>query len=731
MRVARRIKRELGMRPVIKAGYSRKLASIWYRKCRSDLKKYNGVYSKDFIEKVHGQGFLCSTLETYGLDLDTMKEYIGDFRYLYLDPYNNSFSKWFQDIITTNRVLKNHQDCLRKVYFSIIQRNGKKLILKVDDENRKYTIDDVVDVLKEEGVLQLRPSFWLSKRARYKLEYKDGAIYIEDRKVSYSKLEEIINGLQDTNYIVSEYVGIAFDLGEEMDECDHYLKVWMANDAGEEPTILCGVMNVLTSSYGEDGEKVRVNCASITDLETGTYEMNGESKVLPSWDKVKTKLAAISKDLSKLTYYTLSLALEEDGSFKLLSASANPILPRLPYNKELNEYLINKFNRKVANRNYTSADRWADFKKARFAKYVYNHCRPGVRPYMQALWYRSVWDDLWNTKNNSLSKKIWCWKRGFLSFRIQQYGLTEQNYKTFLSDYDYHWLNRINNAYQIWVNDKTTFRYILDPFMDVIPKYYYSIIKRNGVVELEAMQDVPADLPEGYAGLFEMLRREKKLALKPSAGTHGDGFYCLSCEEDGQFTVNGDVMTEQEIIDLMATFKSFYLVTEYINMHSELKAIYPKSVNSIRVMVINEEGYNPKIMQSYMRIGSSRTGFTDNVGYGGICVMVDPETGEMYNPETITDHKFNPCPNHPDTGTAISGKIPHWDLVRQRVLDICRYMCELEYLGFDIAITEDGFQVIEINIHQDLHKVATHSDEIRAFFRRKIANKMSLHEGGK
>jgi hypothetical protein len=159
-------------------------------------------------------------------------------------------------------------------------------------------------------------------------------------------------------------------------------------------------------------------------------------------------------------------------------------------------------------------------------------------------------------------------------------------------------------------------------------------------------------------------------------------------------------------------------------MHDDLKAIYPKSVNSIRVMVINEEGHDPKIMQAYMRIGSSKTGFTDNVGYGGICVMVDKETGELYNPETVRDHKFSPCPLHPDTNHPIAGYIPYWDVIKTKIVEICRYMCELEYLGFDIAVTQDGFQVIEINIHQDLHKVPTLDEEVMNFFRRQINNKL-------
>ena len=37
-----------------------------------------------------------------------------------------------------------------------------------------------------------------------------------------------------------------------------------------------------------------------------------------------------------------------------------------------------------------------------------------------------------------------------------------------------------------------------------------------------------------------------------------------------------------------------------------------------------------------------------------------------------------------------------------------------------MAITNEGFQILEINIHQDLHKVAEFTDEINEFFRRKM-----------
>lgn len=713
------------MFPVIRAGYSRKMASIWYKKTRRDKKNYKEIYDKKFIKEVHKKGFLCDTLERYNWGIDDLDNYISNFDYIYLEPFNNSFSKWLQDIITTNRILKDYDSHLRKVFYSIVQRNGEKLVLNIENENREYTVNDIIKTLMKEKVLQLRPAFWLSKRARYKLEIKNSNLYIEEKKSTLMDLKKIISELDDVNYIVSEYFDITYEAEGPLNGYDHYLKLWIANDTGNASKILDAVMHILWDEK-DNTETIRKQKESNVNLDNGSFKIDDEILTIENWNLIKDEIINISKTLNKLTYYTVSIAIKENGDFKILSMSANPLLPPGHIGNELNNYLINKAKDKNENRVYTFKDRVNAIKKSRFYKYTEKKAKPGMRPYMYALWLKSVWDDLWNTKV-SLRKKIWAWKRGFLSFRIEQYGLTEDNYKEFLSDYNYHWLNRINNAYQIWINDKTTFRYILEPFKEYIPQYYFSIFNRNGKTEIEKMQDCDTKYEANYDGIIETLKDQKILALKPSAGTHGDGFYCLTFE-NGEITVNGECKSKEQFIELVESFKSFYLITEYIDMNNELKKIYPKSVNSIRVMVINENGYEPKIMQSYMRIGSSRTGYTDNVGYGGICVMIDTETGEMYNPETIVEHKFYPCPKHPDTGTMIEGKIPYWEEICEGIKRICRYLSELEYLGFDIAVTNDGFQVIEINIHQDLHKVATLDKEVIEFYERKMRNKLSMGE---
>lgn len=696
-------------------GHSRSSASQWYGKMLHDQVKYRRIYGENTIKQLHKQGYLCQSKERYDLKPNEDSCYITDFEYITTAPYNNSFSKWLEDILTTGRILKPFAENNRAVYYSIFQRYRKQIITKVDHEDRNYTLDDMLNTIREVGKAELRPVHWQSTKRRYRLEFRDNLFYMNGEMVDTRAISRVLNSLS-ANYILAEPVRIRYTFNDDLTR-DHSIKLWLTNDYPQGPKILAGTMNI---HWTEDKSGKRKHVTKLMDTMAGTFTLNGEEVVIPHWEQICDRVLEISSSISQISYYTMTIALQDDVLFRILHFSTAPHLPDVAFGSELNDYLKERAAKK-REKKVTLKQHFRTLRSALFNKFVYKFCRKGIRPYMQKLWFDTVKSDFLHTKV-SLRTKIWAWRRGFVSWHTYQYGLTEENYKNYLSDYDYYWLNRINNDYQKWVNDKTTYRYIMDPFKEYVPAYYFSCFKQNGSVRLAKMWDCPEGISNNMDGLLELLRMKEKLAFKPSAGTHGDGFYCLSYE-NGAYFANGEEKSAEQLFQLLESQKSFYVVTEYLDMHSRLKEIYPKSVNTVRMMVVNKNGYDPKILQTYMRIGSSSTGYTDNVGYGGICVMVDTETGELYKPQTIKDHVFYDCPNHPDTGTPISGRLPNWDLVCEKVLDISRYLCELEYLGFDVAITEEAFCVLEINIHQDLHKVNDFSDEVNEFFHKKIAYK--------
>ncbi|HBH94757.1 MAG TPA: hypothetical protein DDX91_03340, partial [Ruminococcaceae bacterium] len=809
----KRIKHEMAILPATLSGYKRKTAKKWDDLKIRDTKRYEKKYFKDDLERIHKAGFLCSTIERYEIKDYTDTYYVSDLDLLSITPFNNTFTKWIDDMLTLNYILNAHREVCRNIYFSIIQRDNKKIILPYGTEIRNCGVEDIVELLKEKKRLELRPSYWQSKYSYYMLSltdeglfkiYKKGrsVVVTDDEEVYKRRLSNYIDALLASyvvadkldrckldykGFLAGEHTEVSDDgslkrtdeenepenyagdfSGTENDEAylrmsqtneddeaensendisveedgegeeaaaaesapptnknpeyEYSVQLWVANDSEIGTKVLSAVVNIFKKGIISSFFQKTV----LADIDDGSFTYEAIRYRINNWEKIISKVCEISECVKQINFFMISVI--PDGElFKIFSVNHEPPLPSVPYNRELGLYL----KEKAAGPEKGSAlDTYHDYKLAlknkRFHERAQSESRKGMRDYMYRLWLDAWEDDKKHTKGATKEQKQWAWDHGFLSFRLWQYNLTEENVDFILSDYDYFWLNRINNLYQKWVNDKTTYRLIMEPIKKYVPKYYYSVFKRGGKTELAKMADLPAGFDNNTDDVIRLLEEVSNLVFKPSAGTHGDGFYRFEYS-GGEYILNGKPSSKEEIVNVINSQKSFYIITECLSMHDELRRFYPKSVNTIRVMVINSSGYEPKIMQTYMRIGSEKTGFTDNVGYGGICVSIDKETGELYNPQTLKNHVYYECPVHPDTNEPISGIVPCWQEMREAVLEIAGYLKELEYLGFDVAITNEGIKVLEINIHQDLHKVAEYTDEINEFFDRVKKRKMKQY----
>lgn len=325
-------------------------------------------------------------------------------------------------------------------------------------------------------------------------------------------------------------------------------------------------------------------------------------------------------------------------------------------------------------------------------------------------------------KNSELPirDRVWALKRGFYPYRIAQYNLTDDNYKTILSDRDYKKLFPINNKYRKYIDDKLVMKYILSPFDEYLPEYYYHLISGRGCEALK-LQDCPASYNANYTDVLKLLREKGELAVKPTGGTYGIGFSKM-CYVDGEYCINNKIKTETEMYSFLKSLED-HIVIEYVKMHEVIKSLNSNSLNTIRVMVINEDGCNPVIPSAFMRIGTKQSGVVDNTAQGGMFCKVDVETGRFYDGEKINNHIITPAPVHPDTGIEIEGILPHWQLIKEKLIEIANYIPQIEWMGFDIAITPDGFNIIEINSHQGLHRYHTYPEYVKLYFERKKEQK--------
>ena len=95
-----------------------------------------------------------------------------------------------------------------------------------------------------------------------------------------------------------------------------------------------------------------------------------------------------------------------------------------------------------------------------------------------------------------------------------------------------------------------------------------------------------------------------------------------------------------------------------------------------------------------VRMGTG-TSSVDNLHSGGLVAGVDLDSGIITT--DAVDYEINGYEKHPDTQQRIKGfKIPHFDKVKKLIEEASSHISEA-YLGWDIAITQDGADIIEAN----------------------------------
>lgn len=189
----------------------------------------------------------------------------------------------------------------------------------------------------------------------------------------------------------------------------------------------------------------------------------------------------------------------------------------------------------------------------------------------------------------------------------------------------------------------------------------------------------------------DIFKNSKRVMYKPIAGHRGYGVEA--------FYLNpGNI---KEVYEKLATYPAG-VVEEYITQHPDMSKLAPASVNSLRFVTISsyekpldEKGNNFDIVYSIVRIGKGDS-IVDNLHSGGMVANVDLKTGMLATDGA--DRNGDLFTEHPETGTVIKGfKIPYFEEARQMVIDAITKNKVEGYLGWDIAISESGPMLIEVN----------------------------------
>lgn len=183
-----------------------------------------------------------------------------------------------------------------------------------------------------------------------------------------------------------------------------------------------------------------------------------------------------------------------------------------------------------------------------------------------------------------------------------------------------------------------------------------------------------------------------RIIYKPLAGNRGRGV------ED--FTLTDDNI--KSVYEILRNLPEG-VVEEYVVQHPALSELSPSSVNTLRIVMIaseektvTPEGEKVDIPYAALRIGGGHS-IIDNFHGGGMVAAVDLESGKLVT--DAADMDGNVFPKHPVTGVPIKGfQIPYFVEAIEMVKAAQKETGIEGYLGWDIAITETGPVLIEINL---------------------------------
>lgn len=293
----------------------------------------------------------------------------------------------------------------------------------------------------------------------------------------------------------------------------------------------------------------------------------------------------------------------------------------------------------------------------------------------------------------SVSDRLWCIKHGFTISSYHLYGPenVRKNYRDYISERQYLKMHPFNGAFSVWIDDKLTMKHVFSKYDYYLPKYYFHIEDE----EVLRLTNCPDHVTEGFEGIIQLLEEQRILAAKQLWGSCGDGFYRLEYK-DGVFFVTGSPVSREEMVQLLKGL-NHYIITEFIRNHAAIFNIWPDATNTVRIMIA-KNGETPVLMRSFIRFGNAKSNGVDNAHAGGIEAIIDEETGKILFAVQLDSQNYPiRIEQHPNSGVSFNIQIPFWHEITDKCKEICRNYPELKYWGFDIAVTQDGFKILEIN----------------------------------
>lgn len=187
--------------------------------------------------------------------------------------------------------------------------------------------------------------------------------------------------------------------------------------------------------------------------------------------------------------------------------------------------------------------------------------------------------------------------------------------------------------------------------------------------------------------LEDFMKNKEVIFAKPNDGESGKGIERLKKSDFEDIPALYEYLHRPE--------KRFGLIEQELRQHPDVSKVYPASINSLRVNTIVGDDAKAHVLYATFKMGNLGK-FVDNMENDGLSCPVDLKTGKICG--TAHTSKLVNYDTHPYTGVKLIGyQLPYIPEVVKLAEEAAMVEPRMRYLGWDIAITEDGPAVIEAN----------------------------------
>lgn len=320
---------------------------------------------------------------------------------------------------------------------------------------------------------------------------------------------------------------------------------------------------------------------------------------------------------------------------------------------------------------------------------------------------RPVYHSFKLSRRYPVSKRISVMRDYLALYRAK--GLTKEEY------YDFEFENQdasFRNSF-LGLNEQRFYLEYLNPvkyYSLARNKYFaHKLLENTGVrktvlycyYQPEARFIISDECASNLNDVLRILRQKNvhSCVIKTTESSHGDNVRVIRHisyqEQDAVLTCfNGDELTLSSILG-----KDALIFESIVSQTKQFADFNESSVNTVRFMTTLWPDGTARVIATWFKVGRAGK-CVDNAGSGGnVDAGVDLETGRIYNVVQFDGwRRTKAIDRHPDSGSLLNGVvIEHWDAIKAEVIKFQQAFPYCKAAGWDIAITDEGPVIIEVN----------------------------------